>query len=93
MEDSVQFCRKTSKKTRKEITTTESLLKAITNDNCFKEIKAKIMKNEESSKKILRQCKFKDFNTLEINTLFRVILTVKKMMQEKIEQGNYLTQI
>ena len=65
MEDIVQFCDKTINITTQEITTTESSLKTSTHNDLFKEIKAEIMKNEESSKKILRQCTFKKVNTLK----------------------------
>ena len=63
MEDFVQFCDKTITIIT-QIITTESLLKTSTNNNNhqFQEIKAEIMKNEESSKKILRKRKFKKFN-------------------------------
>ena len=45
----------------------KSSLKAstTTNNNQFQEIKAEIMKNEESPKKILRKRKFKKLSTLE----------------------------
>ena len=61
MEDILQFCNKTINITTQEIITTESSLKTSTNNNNnnrFRGIKAEIMKNEESSKKILRQRKF-----------------------------------
>ena len=63
MEDFIQFCDKTITIIT-QIITTESLLKTSTNNNNhqFQEIKAEIMKNEESSKKILRKRKFKKFN-------------------------------
>ena len=66
MEDFVQFCDKTITIIT-QIITTESLLKTSTNNNNhqFQEIKAEIMKNEESSKKILRKRKFKKFNALK----------------------------
>ena len=65
MEDIVQFCEKTIDKTTQELATTESSLKANTHKNRFQEIKTEIMKNEESSKKLLKQKKFKKFNTLK----------------------------
>ena len=69
MEDFVQFCDKTITITT-QIITTESLLKTSTNNNNrFEEIKAEIMKNEESSKKILRHRKFKKFNALNKTTV------------------------
>ena len=49
MEDNVQFCNKTINITQ-EITTTELSLKASTNSNRFHDVKAEIMKNEESSR-------------------------------------------
>ena len=66
MEDFIQFCDKTITIIT-QIITTESLLKTSTNNNNhqFQEIKAEIMKNEESSKKILRKRKFKKFNALK----------------------------
>ena len=66
MEDFVQFCDRTITIIT-QIITTESLLKTSTNNNNhqFQEIKAEIMKNEESSKKILRKRKFKKFNALK----------------------------
>ena len=66
MEDFVQFCDKTITIIT-QIITTESLLKTSTNNNNhqFQEIKAEIMKNEESSKKILRKRKIKKFNALK----------------------------
>ena len=84
MEDIVQFCDKTIIKKTKEITTTKQSLKASTNDNRLQEIKAELMKIKESSKKIYSK------NSIHRNTkpLFSVILTVKKMMQHKIEQEN-----
>ena len=64
MENIVQFCDKTINTTTQEIITTESSLKTRTNNNQFQKIKAE-MKNRESSKKILRQHKFKKLNTLK----------------------------
>ena len=66
MEDFVQFCDRTITIIT-QIITTESLLKTSANNNNhqFQEIKAEIMKNEESSKKILRKRKFKKFNALK----------------------------
>ena len=54
MEDIVQFWNKTINKITKEMTVTESSLKTSATNNRFQEIKAEIMKNEESSQKILR---------------------------------------
>ena len=65
MEDILQFCNKTINITTQEIMATESSLKTSTNNNPFQGTKAEIMKNEESSKKILRQRKFKKFSTLK----------------------------
>ena len=66
MEGIVQFCDKTINiKTEKIITTESSLKASTTNNNRFQEVKAEIMKNEESSKKMLRQRKFKKFSTLK----------------------------
>ena len=87
MEDIIQFCDKTINITTQEIIKTESTLETSTNNNRFQGIKSEIMKNEESSKNILRQCKFKKFNTLKYK------LKVKKMMQHEIDQENYFTQI
>ena len=64
MENIVQFCNKTINTRTQEIITTESSLKTRTNNNQFQKIKAE-MKNRESSKKILRQHKFKKLNTLK----------------------------
>ena len=64
MGDIVQFYDKTINITQ-EITATKSWLKTITNNNWFQEIKAEILKNEKSSKNVLRQCKFRKFKTLK----------------------------
>ena len=65
MKEIVQFCDKIINITIQELTTTVSSLKTSTNNNRFQEIEAEVMKNEESSKNILRQRKFKKFNTLK----------------------------
>ena len=84
MEDIVQFCDKTIIQKTREITTTKQSLKASANDNRFQEIKAELMKIKESSKKIYSK------NSIHRNTkpLFSLMLTVKKMMQHKIEKEN-----
>ena len=51
MEYIVEFCDNTLITTTQEIITTESLLKTSTNKNRLQKLKAKIMKNEELSKK------------------------------------------
>ena len=58
MKDIVQFCDRTNITTQ-EIITSGSSLKTSTGNNQFQEIKAEIMKIEESSKKILRQHELK----------------------------------
>ena len=64
----VQFCDKIIDTTTTEIRTTENSLKSNTSQEKFKAIQIEIKSNEAAANKMLRQQKFKDFNTLKYKT-------------------------
>jgi len=66
--DIVEFCDKTITETKTEITTTEASLKSCTEAEEFQTIEKTISDNQEATKRILRQRKFKKFNSLKHNT-------------------------
>ena len=64
MKDIVNFCDKTTGKTNEDIKHTECTLKSTTEKE-FQQIERAIKTNEESTKRLLQQKKFKKFNTLK----------------------------
>ena len=68
MKDIVTFCDKTIGKTNKEIKNTECTLKSVTEKEEFEQLERAIKTNQESTKRLLQQKKFKKFNTLKLET-------------------------
>ena len=70
MKDIVTFCDKTIGKTNKDMKNTECTLKSITEKKEFEQIEREraIKTNEESTKRLLQQKKFKKFITLTHKT-------------------------
>ena len=65
MSQIVSFCDKTIEKTNIDIRSTESTLKAATEQEEFQRLEKVIRNNEESTKRLLRQKKFKKYNSLK----------------------------
>ena len=65
MKDIVQFCDKTIKKTAKDIKNTESSLKKNASQSQYHAIQTEINANEDSTRKVLQQRKFKKYNNLK----------------------------
>ena len=65
MKDIVQFCDKTISKTAQDIKNTESSLKRNANQSQYHAIQTEINANEDSTRKVLQQRKFKKHNNLK----------------------------
>lgn len=65
MNDIVTFCDKTIAKTNEDVKNTEFALKSATEKEEFEQIERAIKTNEESTKRLLQQKKFKKYNTLK----------------------------
>jgi len=67
MKQIVSFCDKTINQTEEDITKTKHVLKSETEKSEFNEIEKTINENLEASNRILRQRKFKKYNSLKYN--------------------------
>ena len=65
MKDIVTFCDKTIGKINEDIKNTECTLKSATKKEEFEQIEGAIKTNEESTKRLLQQKKFKKLNILK----------------------------
>ena len=65
MKDIITFCDKTIGKTNEDIKNAESTFKSATEKEEFEPIESAIKTDEESTKHLLQQKKFKTFNTLK----------------------------
>ena len=65
MKDIVTFCDKTIEKTNEDIRNTECTLKCATEKEEFVQIERTIKTNEEFTKRLLQQKKFKKINILK----------------------------
>ena len=84
MKDIVKFCDKTINKTAQDIKNTESSLKRNASQSQYYAIQTEINANEDSTRKVLQQRKFKKYNNLK----YKPKSTNQTRVQEEQEKWN-----
>ena len=88
MKGIVTFCDKTISETAAHITSTEKGLKQNMEKAEFQKIKETISRNEEATKRVLKQRKFKKFNYLKHKQILREIQKYHKHNNARHPEAN-----
>ena len=91
MKDIVQFCSLTVQKTNEDIKSTEETLRKSMENEEFNKVKATIKENEEATKRLLQQRKFKKFNHLKHNPKPEKIQRPESQVQHEKQQKEQIS--